>query len=438
MNLIETLKHAGVVGAGGAGFPTYVKAGSAVEYVIANGAECEPLLHKDARLMEAHADRVVRGMLIMGEATGAGKLVVGIKSKNRGAVEAMRRACEGTPVTVHELEDYYPAGDEYELTHEVTGRLIPPKGIPLDVGVVTQNVETLYNIAAAIDHGTPVTHKWLTVTGAVATPLTAVVPIGTTYRDCIAMAGGATIDEFQLSCDGIMMGHWETDLDKVITKTSGGIIVLPVDHHLMRRRSRPTPKMHRIGKSACDQCTFCTELCPRYLLGYDVQPHKVMRSLGFTMMGEGMWNKYADLCCACGLCTLFACPEDLYPKEACDRAKDDLRATGQKWEGSVEVKKHAMKDARKVPVKTLMKRLKLTKYEHHAPLTDRTVAPVEVSIPLKMHVGAPATPIVRIGDRVQAGQRIADPPATGLGVAIHSSVDGVVLAVGDAVTIART
>jgi Na+-translocating ferredoxin:NAD+ oxidoreductase RnfC subunit len=197
----------------------------------------------------------------------------------------------------------------------------------------------------------------------------------------------------------------------------------------MIRRSRETSSMHRIGKSACDQCTFCTELCPRYLLGYDVQPHKVMRSLGFTLMGEGMWNKYADLCCSCGLCTLYACPEDLYPKEACDRAKDDLRETGQKWEGPMEVKAHAMKDSRKVPVKSLMKRLKILKYEHHAPLTEKTVIPEIVRIPLKMHVGAPAGAIVGVGDQVQEGQIIARPAEDALGVAIHASIGGQVTAV---------
>jgi len=437
MNIPEILRRAGVVGAGGAGFPTYVKASAEAEYLIGNGAECEPLLHKDARLMEFHSKRIVRGMLLLGEATKARRLIVGIKSKNEDAVAAMRSACEGTPVSVHELQDYYPAGDEYELTYEITGRLIPPKGIPLDVGVVTQNVETLFNAANAIEQGTPVTHKWLTITGAVQHPITARIPVGTTLRECIEHAGGATIDEFQLSCDGIMMGRWETDLDKPVTKTSGGIIVLPADHHLMIRRSRPVPKMHRIGKSACDQCTFCTELCPRYMLGYDVQPHKVMRSLGFTMMGEGMWSKYADLCCACGLCTLYACPEDLYPKEACDRAKRDLRATRQMWEGPMEIKARPMKDARKIPVKSLMKRLKLLKYDHHAPFVEKELSPMEVTIPLKMHVGDAAQPVVAVGDRVSVGQTLAVPVEGMLSVAIHASIAGVVLGINGAVTIQR-
>jgi Na+-translocating ferredoxin:NAD+ oxidoreductase RnfC subunit len=117
---------------------------------------------------------------------------------------------------------------------------------------------------------------------------------------------------------GIMMGRLSFDFDEPVIKTTGGLIVLPRDHYLITRRDRTNDSMRRIGKSACDQCSFCTEFCPRYLLGYDVQPHKVMRSLGFTASGKELWNQSAELCCACGLCTLYACPEDLYPKEACD------------------------------------------------------------------------------------------------------------------------
>lgn len=437
MSISEVLRAHGIVGAGGAGFPSYVKAQSRVEYILANGAECEPLLHKDARLMEAHPEKVVRGMMILADTTGAEHLVVGIKAKNQGAIAAMRAAAEGTPVTVFELQDYYPAGDEYELVHEITGRLIPAKGIPLHVGCITNNVETLYNIARAVDEGIPVTQKWITITGAVREPISLPVPIGITLRECLDLAGGVTIPEFEMSVDGIMMGHRETDVELRVTKTTGGIIVLPPEHYLMMRRKRKTVKMHQIGKSACDQCSFCTELCPRYMLGYDVQPHKVMRSLGFTRMGEGMWNTFADLCCSCGLCTLYACPEELYPKEACDRAKTDLRQNSRGWEGPREVTARPMKDARKVPVKSLMKRLKLTKYEHPAPYRSVTLEPDRVVLPLKMHVGVPAQPVVQTGDMVQAGQIIAQPASEGLGVALHASLAGRVTIVDGAIMIER-
>ena len=134
---------------------------------------------------------------------------------------------------------------------------------------------------------------------------------------------------------------------------------------------RPKPAMHRIGKSACDQCSYCTEFCPRYLLGYDVQPHKVMRTLGFTASGRENWSKWADLCCACGLCTLYSCPEDLYPKEACDQAKADRKEGGlERWLGPAgEIKAHPMESGRHVPIKALMQSFGRTKTSDFASYT---------------------------------------------------------------------
>jgi len=158
---VAQVKWAGVVGAGGGDFPAHVKLASKADTIIANGAECEPLLHKDAVLMEEEAVELVRGMLLAKEAVGARDAVIGIKAKKKRAVETVEQACQGTAVRVHLLGDYYPAGDEYDLVYEVTQRLIPPAGIPLQVGAVVNNIETFINIAAAAENR-PVTHKMLT------------------------------------------------------------------------------------------------------------------------------------------------------------------------------------------------------------------------------------------------------------------------------------
>jgi ferredoxin len=162
------------------------------------------------------------------------------------------------------------------------------------------NVETLYNVSLA-ERGTPVTEKFLSVCGAVKAPKSLSVPVGMTFRDLIAAADGATVSDFGIFVSGIMMGTLTFDQDDVVTKTTGGLILLPRDHYLMTRRTRSQQEMNHIGKSACDQCSYCTEFCPRYLLGYEVQPHKVMRSLGFTATGSNIWNQWSELCCACGL-----------------------------------------------------------------------------------------------------------------------------------------
>ncbi len=441
MTIQEQIREAGVVGAGGAGFPTHVKAASKVEYVLANGAECEPLIHKDVELMLHHAEQVVDGAKLLAETTGASRVIVGIKEKHQEAVEALKDAISGTAIKLHLLGDYYPTGDEYELVYECTGRLVPSAGIPPDIGIVVNNVETLYNIALARE-GRKVTHKFITVTGAVKTPSTFLVPIGISYRDAIRAAGGTTVGgnngTIGVFVGGVMMGNLEFDLDLPITKLTAGLVVLPSNHRLVVRKNQPERSMHRTGKSACDQCSYCTEFCPRYLLGYDVQPHKVMRGLGFTHSGEDLWNQWAQLCCSCGLCTLYACPEDLYPKEACDKAKHDLKTKGVKWTGKAEVKPHPMHIERRVPLRQLVHRLDLTDYVVPAPLKEIDFAPDTVRLPLLQHAGAPAEPVVKVGEKVGVGQLVARIPQNQLGANVHASIDGIVKHISDEIIIERS
>jgi len=434
LNLAEKIRDAGVVGAGGAGFPSHLKAGSNVEIIIANGAECEPLIHKDYELMCRHPAEIVRGVELMMQATGAKRGIIGVKEKNKPAVDALSGALRGKDITLHLLGDFYPSGDEYILVYEATKRLIPPQGIPLDIGVVVNNVETLYNIARSAD-GSPVTEKFLTVAGAVDHPVSFHAPIGMSYRDAIASAGGATVEKFGVFVGGIMMGKLEFDLDLPITKTTAGLVVLPLEHTLVQRKQQPESSMHRIGKSACDQCSYCTELCPRYMLGYDVQPHKVMRSLGFTHTGENIWNQYAMLCCSCGLCTLYACPESLFPKEACDKGKHDLKEAGISWSGKKEVEIHPMYEGRRTPLKQLMKRLGVEEYNTPSEYCTKDRAPNHVSIPVKQSIGTAAQPIIRSGDRVKKGDLIGRVPDGKLGANVHASISGVVKSVGETIVI---
>jgi Na+-translocating ferredoxin:NAD+ oxidoreductase RnfC subunit len=428
--LSEKLKEHGVVGAGGAGFPTSVKASSKVEYMLANGAECEPLVHKDVELMQNFPAEILSGMHLMMKATGAQKGKFGLKEKHTAAIDAIRCSLKSRPIELVLLGDFYPSGDEYELVYSATGRLIPPAGIPLQVGCVVNNVETLYNVHFA-NKGTPVTGKFVSVTGTVRKPKSFWVPVGTSFRELIELAGGATVPEFGLFVSGIMMGTLSFDLEDVVTKTTAGLIVLPRDHYLIIRKDRPLESMHRIGKSACDQCSYCTEFCPRYLLGYDVQPHKVMRSLGFTATGADLWNQAAQLCCACGLCTLYACPEDLYPKEACDRGKADLRAAGITFLQKNEPQVHPMKEYRRVPLNMLRKRLKVEEYESDAPFENVAYEPARVRVKLSQHAGKPARAVVAPGDRVRKGAPVGCVEKDALGANVHASIDGQVAAVTD-------
>ena len=423
MSLSDKIFSAGVVGAGGAGFPSHIKAKSKVEFVIANGAECEPLIHKDYELMLHFSAEIVNGLEILLESTAAKKAYFGIKKKNSLAVESIKKHFTNGRIDLSLLGDFYPSGDEFELVYEATGRLIPPAGIPLDIGCVVNNVETLYNISRA-EENKPVTNKFISINGAVKKPSSFFVPIGTPFSELIKVAGGTTVNQFGVFVGGVMMGHLTFDLDEVVTKTTAGLIVLPAEHYLIKRKNQPEQNWHRIGKSACDQCSYCTEFCPRYLLGYQVEPHKVMRSLGFTKTGSAVWNQMAELCCSCGLCTLYACPEDLYPKEACDKAKIEMRSEGIKFIQQKPVKVHPIKEGRRVPLKQLVQKLKLQDYNVHTPFTNAKVEPGSVKILLKQHTGEACIPQVEVGRKVNEGELIASVPEGKLGANIHSSING--------------
>lgn len=419
----ESARQAGVVGAGGGGFPTAVKLAARAQLVIGNGAECEPLLHKDAAILAHRARRVVDGVRLAMESVGAPEGVIAVKAKNREAAAAVETACLGTPVRLAPLGDYYPAGDEYDLVHEITGRLIPPAGLPLDVGCVVCNVETLANLADAHD-GAPVTRKTLTVAGAVRHPVTLTVPVGTPFQDCLDAAGGPTVDDPVFFPGGLMMGSMTEDGQSPVLKTTAGIIVLPRDHPVARRKLTPPRAQAGIGRSACDQCRYCTEYCPRYLLGYAVEPHQVMRGLAHTATGADRWNEWAALCCSCGLCTLFACPEGLFPKEACDDARSALRAAGHRWKGPAPARPHPLRDGRRVPIRALLRRLHVEAYDHPAHWAPIEVHPARAVLPLKQHAGAPAQPLLSAGMHVTLGQPIAQPAAGALGAALHASIPG--------------
>ena len=433
--LSEQLREFGVVGAGGAGFPTYVKAQSQVEFLIANGAECEPLIHKDAELMKHFPAEILAGMASMMDAVGAKSGKFGIKTKNAESLEALKHHNTSGKIEFVMLGDFYPSGDEYELVYAATGRLIPPAGIPLQVGCVVSNVETLYNVHLA-QQGQAVTRKFLSVCGAVRHAKSFWAPVGTPFRELIARAGGPTVEEYGIFVSGLMMGTLCQDPDEVVTKTTGGLILLPRDHYMMTRRTRSQQEMNHIGKSACDQCSYCTEFCPRYLLGYDVQPHKVMRSLGFTTTGAEIWNQWSELCCACGLCTLYACPEDLYPKEACDMGKHDRRTAGLKFVQQKAVEVHPMKEYRRVPLAQLRRRLQVDEYERETPYDAAEWRPSAVTIRMKQHAGEVAVPVVEAGKKLKKGQIVGRVPDGKLGAHVHASIDGKVRAVtNDAVEI---
>ena len=426
---LERIAANGVVGAGGAGFPTHVKLAAQAETIILNAAECEPLLHKDKELLRTHPKEVLEGLRIAAELVGAGDLAVGVKAKYADVIELLQPLLPAGGRVVA-LTDSYPSGDEFILVYDVTGKIIPPGGLPLQVGCVVINVETAYNIARDV----PVTETFLTVAGAVKTPVTLRVPVGITYQEALDLAGGATVAQPRLLSGGAMMGRLAT-LDEPIAKTCGGILVLASDHPLIRRYEQNWQQIARIGASACDQCSFCTEFCPRYLLGHPIEPHKAMRSLGFTDNREP-YVLGTQFCCECNLCTMMACPEDLDPKNVCTHNKRRLASEGKKWKAeSHPYRAELHLDSRRVPIGRLILKLGLGSFTNEGPLVERDCRPRRVSLLLKQHVGAPAAVVVGDGARVKRGELIARPAPGALGAVIHASIAGTCRVLADRVEV---
>ena len=435
LNLAEKIQNAGVVGAGGAGFPSHVKLGKPIETLIVNGAECEPLLHKDKAVMRHFARQIAAGLAYAIDWLSAKNTIVGIKSKNKNEIESLKKELL-PPVKFHFMSDIYPAGDEFILVYEATGKLIPPGGIPLDIGCVVVNVETLFNIGLAAKD-IPVTEKFVTITGAIKNPCTFKAPIGISFDDCLKLAGGASVSDFAILSGGAMMGELITDISTQITKTTAGLIVLPKDHPLIKRRMLSQGKLERVGASACDQCYRCTDLCPRWLLGYQIVPHEVMRSLQFSSPRWEQFSLKALNCIECNICSLYACPEDLDPKNVCSRAKKELFARGLRPDKSRKVEVHPFRSGRQVPTTLLTRKLGLTLYDLPAPYVETDFAPQKVRIPLKQHVGSVAIPVVSVNDKVVRGQLIGDISPVALGAKVHSSIDGTVQSIDNYITIVR-
>ena len=426
----RNLRSAGVVGAGGAGFPSYVKAQGRAEYALVNAAECEPLLKKDQKILEYFPAKVFDGLELLMRAVGAKQGIIGIKKKHEKLIPRLEEIAKGRKnISILKMGDYYPAGDEQCLVYEATGRIVPPGGIPLEVGCVVCNVETLYNAAFP---GRPVTETFVTVNGAVKKPATFRVPVGIAWREAVELCGGFTIKDPAYIDGGPMMGKVLTDFELPVVKASAGIIVLPKNHPLIVKKAQSRPVYTRVGRSACDQCSYCTELCPRYLLGHNVQPHRVMRTMLFSGGPEHkLHSQYGLLCCECSLCSLYSCPEGLHPREACVSAKSDLRELKTGFKNSSlntgrAPQVHPVRDFRKVPVSKLVRRLGLEDYNKDAPWTDFAYNPPRVKILMSQHIGAPCVPSVKEGQRVEKGSVVGDVAADKLGCPVHASIAGTV------------
>lgn len=430
--LANLLRENGVVGAGGAGFPSYAKLNSKADTIILNCAECEPVLKLHRQVLEKYAFEVVSAFSEIAEAVGAEKAIIAVKKSYKGAVEAVKAVLKDfNKIEIKYLPEVYPSGDEVFTTYETTGRVVPPGNIPISVGVTLFNVETVYNIYQAIHNNKPVTHKFITVAGEVKNPKTVYVPLGMTFKDVIDLAGGINISEYALINGGPMMGS-EAGIYDTVTKTTNAILVLPKTHYIIERKNAKNKINMKRAMSACCQCRMCTDLCPRYLLGHPIVPSEFMHAASSGTVRDIKPMIDTAFCSSCGLCELYSCGQGLSPRTLITEYKTELKKQGIVPDKNTEMAPVSrMRKYRGVSKERLTARIGLSKYETPAPLEMTDVKADEYKINLSQHIGAPAVADVKVGDKIKKYQVIGKAKEDALSVNIHSPADGEVIAVNE-------
>ncbi len=422
------LKDNGIVGAGGAGFPTYAKLSEKADTVILNCAECEPLLKLHRQVLETHGQEIFEALDLISKTVNAKRICVALKKSYVETTQAITPFIEFFPnIEICHLDDVYPAGDEIVLTYEVTGRIVPPSDIPLSVGVMVLNVETVYNLYRAMN-GRPVTRKYVTIAGEVSNPVTVRVPIGITVGEILALAGEITTPNPAFIIGGPMMGSLGSKAN-IITKTTNAVLVLPSDHSLIRRRQSKTFIDMKRAMAACCQCSYCTSLCSRNLLGHPINPSEFMRVASNSITNDAAPYINAMYCSGCGLCEQYSCVQNLSPRMLLAACKTELRKAGVKPGAQEAPVVNPNRALRLVPMERLTSRIGLKKYNKPAPIIEAVPNFKKVTVLLSQHVGVPSIPIVEKGDTVTEKQLIAT-AGEGLSVALHSPINGVVTAVG--------
>ena len=295
--ITEAVKNGGLVGMGGAAFPTHVKITrnekKPVDVVLVNGCECEPYLTADYRMMVEAPRAVVAGALLAAKAAGAQSVVIAVEKNKPKGIAALEEAARGTIAQVKPLETKYPMGGEKQTVPAALGRTIPTGGLPLDVGVVVINIGTSLSIARAVLRESPVTHRVVTVTGhGITTPKNLLVPIGTPYQDLIDACGGLRPDAVRVVSGGPMMGFTVADLKTPVTKGTSGLTILT------------DADVQQAEETACVRCGRCVDVCPLGLV-----PTKIALA-----SRKEIWDVarryHIQACMECGCCA-YTCPASI-------------------------------------------------------------------------------------------------------------------------------
>jgi electron transport complex protein RnfC len=308
--LIEIVKQAGIVGMGGAMFPTHVKfcvpEGKHINTIILNGAECEPMLTCDHRTMVEHPSHIVKGLKLIMKMTGAKKAIIGIEKNKPDAISALKNETkEEKHIHVVGLKTLYPQGAEKMLVHSLTGRKVPCGCLPLDVNIVVNNVGTAKAIHDAVYQGKPLVERPVTITGDVKEPRNLLVRIGTSFADLINQCGGFEHEPHKIINGGPMMGIAQYTADVPVLKGTSGILI-------QNKKSLAKGK-----ESVCIRCGKCIEKCPMKLM-----PTTIADYARHDLIDVAEENHAMD-CIECGCCS-YTCPSKIPLVQYLKYAKSEI------------------------------------------------------------------------------------------------------------------
>lgn len=316
--IVDIVKNAGIVGLGGAAFPTHVKlsppADKKIDTVIVNGAECEPYLTADHRIMLEHPEEVIFGLSAVMKALCAQKAYIGVENNKRDAIDALAKAAKDKPVSIAALKVKYPQGSEKQLIDALLHRQVPSCGLPLDVGVVVFNASTIYQISLAVRQGLPLYERVVTVSGSVARPSNLRVRLGTPISHVIAHVGGFTGSIEKVIEGGPMMGVTQYTLDAPVVKGTTGLLALD-------KRTAPSA-----CDSPCIRCGRCVYVCP-----VGLAPYLLSDYAQHSRFDDAKAANALD-CIECGCCS-YICPANRYLVQGIRLAKEQILNLRRKAQG---------------------------------------------------------------------------------------------------------
>ena len=425
-DLKQLLKDNGVVGAGGAGFPSYCKLAEGADTLLINAVECEPLLYTSYTLMQERIRDIIIGMRAVMEYANIPRGLLAVKdyrAKKLGYSDGQELA---PGVFIKYIPNVYPMGDEINLIYTATGRVVPPGQLPITRGVIVFNTETIYNSGRVVQFNQPVTKTYLTISGDTDKAYCVKVPVGMKISEVLKIMNVQVPDTHVVIDGGPSMGTVVNLATDVVKKPCSGLLILPKTIPAVANKLRTKEDNFRRASSVCCQCNRCTDMCPRHLLGYPLEPHKMVRSTLSAAMADPELIKTATMCCGCDICSTLACCQEISPMQIIKEYKGILAKNRMKYmaDPSEQFTPSPDREARMVSAGKWKEVLGVAKYDKFPPIyVEEKLKATEVFVPMSQHIGAPAIPIVAVGDVVEENQMIAK-AAEGLSVPHFAPISG--------------